>query len=80
MALGESLVGHISSNDNIIEKMTKVSYGQKWGYMVSNILHEIYDDCTALDSYHTDQDLKSLVTMVRVSLLRVLETVVILVL
>ena len=42
--MGESLVGHIPSKENIVELMTKVPYGQKRKYYVSNILYDFYDN------------------------------------
>ena len=41
--MGESLVGHLPSKDNIADIMTKVLYGQKRKYLVSNILYDICD-------------------------------------
>ena len=43
VALEESLVGYISSTKNVADLMTKVLYGQKRRYLVSNILYDIYD-------------------------------------
>ena len=42
--MGESLVGHIPSKDNIADLLTKVLYEQKRKYLVSNILYDINDD------------------------------------
>ena len=44
VAMSESLVGHIPSKENVADLMTKVLYGQKRRYLVSNILHDIYDN------------------------------------
>ena len=45
VAMVESLVGHIHSKKNGADLMTKVLYGQKRKYLVSNILYDIHDDC-----------------------------------
>ena len=42
--MGESLVGHIPSKDNITDLLTKVLYGQNRKYWVSNILYDRHDD------------------------------------
>ena len=42
--MGESLVGHIPSKENITDLLTKVLYGEKRRYLVSNILYDIHDD------------------------------------
>ena len=44
VAMGESLTGHIGTNENIDNLATKVLYGQKQQYMVSQLLYDIYDD------------------------------------
>ena len=44
IAMGESLTGHIGMAENIVDLATKVLYGGKRKYMVSNILYDIYDD------------------------------------
>ena len=44
VAMGESLVGHIPSKENIADLLTKVLYGEKRRYLVSNILYDIPDD------------------------------------
>ena len=44
VVMGESLVGHIPSKKNVADLMTKVLYGHKRRYLVSNILHDIHDD------------------------------------
>ena len=43
-AMGESLVGQIPSKENIADLLTKVLYGHKRRYLVSNILYDIHDD------------------------------------
>ena len=45
VAMGESLVGHIPSKENIAEFLSKVLYGEKRRYLVSNILYDIHDNC-----------------------------------
>ena len=35
--MGESLVGHIPNKENIADSVTKVFYGHKRRYLVSNI-------------------------------------------
>ena len=44
VAMGESLVGHIPSKENIADLLTKVLYGHKRRYLVSNILYDINED------------------------------------
>jgi hypothetical protein len=44
VAMGESLTGHIGTNKNVGDLNTKVLYGQKRGYMVSQLIYDIYDD------------------------------------
>ena len=44
VAMGESLVGYIPSKENIADLLTKVLYGEKRRYLVSNILYDIHDD------------------------------------
>ena len=44
VAMGESLTAHIGTNENVGNLATKVLYGQKWQYMVSQLLYDIYDD------------------------------------
>ena len=44
ITMGESLVGHIPSKENVADLMTKVLYGQKRKYLVSTILYDIHDD------------------------------------
>ena len=44
VAMGESLVGHIPSKENVADLMSKVFCRHKWRYLVSNILYDIHDD------------------------------------
>ena len=44
VAMGESLVGHVPSKENVADLLIKVLYGHKRRYLVSNILYDIYDD------------------------------------
>jgi hypothetical protein len=44
VAMGESLTGHIGTNKNGGDLATKVLYGQKRQYMVSQLLYDIYDN------------------------------------
>ena len=44
VAMGESLTGHIGTNENVGDLATKVLYGQKRRYMVLQLLYDIYDD------------------------------------
>jgi hypothetical protein len=44
VAMGESLTAHIGTNENVGDLATKVLYGQKRRYMVSQLLYDIYDD------------------------------------
>ena len=41
VAMGESLTGHIGTNENV---GNLVLYGQKQRYMVLQLLYDIYDD------------------------------------
>ena len=43
------LTGHVGTNDNCADLATKVLYGGKRGFHVSNLLYEIYDDMWAFD-------------------------------
>ena len=42
--MGESLVGHLPSKDSVTDLMTKVKYGDKRRYLVSNNLYDIRDN------------------------------------
>ena len=44
VAMGESLTTHIPTGKNRAEFLTKVIYGRKQRYHVSNLLYDIYDD------------------------------------
>jgi len=44
VAMGESLTGHIRTNENVGNLATKVLYVQKRRYMLSQLLYDIYDD------------------------------------
>ena len=44
VAMKESLTAHIGTNENVGDLATKVFYGQKRRYMVSQLLYDIYDD------------------------------------
>ena len=44
VAMGESLITHIKSEDNLSDLMTKVTHGTKRRRLVGNILYDIYDD------------------------------------
>jgi hypothetical protein len=44
VAMGESLITHINSGDNLSDLMTKVTRGSKRRQLVGNILYDIYDD------------------------------------
>ena len=44
VAMGESLTGHIGTNENIGDLATKVLYEQKRRHMVLQLLYDIYDD------------------------------------
>ncbi len=44
VAMGESLITHIDSGDNILDLMTKMTHGGKRRPLVGNILYDIYDD------------------------------------
>jgi hypothetical protein len=42
--MGESLITHINSEDNLSDLMTKETCGGKRHQLVGNILYDIYDD------------------------------------
>ncbi len=44
VAMGESLITHIDSEDNLSDLMTKATRGGKHRRLVGNILYDIYDD------------------------------------
>ena len=44
VAMGESLTGHIPTDRNVADLLTKALYGQKRQHFVSELLFDIYDD------------------------------------
>ena len=44
VALGESLVSYIPRKENVADLMTKMLYGQKRRYQVSNVCYDVHDD------------------------------------
>jgi hypothetical protein len=44
VAIRESLTAHIGTNESVGDLATKVLYGQKRQYMLSQLLYDIYDD------------------------------------
>ena len=44
VAMGNSIMEHIGTNENIADLATRFLYGGKWKHMVRNILYDIYDD------------------------------------
>jgi hypothetical protein len=53
VAMGEILTGHIGTDDNLSDFMTKVTYGQKRRHLVGSVLHDIYDDFHTQKPKHT---------------------------
>jgi hypothetical protein len=45
-AMGESLITHVKSGENLSDLMTKVTRGSKRRQLVGNILYDIYNDHT----------------------------------
>ena len=44
VAMGESLTGHVSTHENVADIETKImAGGMKREYLVSKVLHDIYD-------------------------------------
>ena len=43
VAMGESLTGHIRTEDNLADLLTKVMFGSKRRRLVQGILHDIFD-------------------------------------
>ncbi len=41
-AMGKSKTGHIRTEDNLADLLTKVTYGAKCKHLVQGILHEIF--------------------------------------
>ena len=71
--MGESLVGHIPSNENVADLITKVLCEQKRKYMVNNILYFYSLQPSAVSSARKDHNQTSLIPLVIVSNLRRLE-------
>ena len=44
VAIGESLNGHVDTNKNCADLDTKVHYGGKHNFDVSNLLYDVYND------------------------------------
>ena len=44
IAMGKFLVAHLPSSENVAKLMTKVIYGQRQKYLLTNILYDIHDD------------------------------------
>jgi hypothetical protein len=44
VAMGESLTGHVRTNDNVADLATKVLSGKKRRGMVNKLLYNVYDD------------------------------------
>ena len=44
VAMGDSLTGHVGTNNNCTGLATKVLYGGKRKFHMSNLLYDIYDD------------------------------------
>jgi hypothetical protein len=44
VAMGESLITHCKTNDNLSDPLTKLTFGAKRRTLMSNILYDIYDD------------------------------------
>ena len=44
VAMGESLTGHIATDNNVADLFTMVLYGQKRRNIICEILYDIYDD------------------------------------
>ena len=44
LVMGESLIGHIPSKENIADLLAKLLYWQKRRYLVGNILYGIHND------------------------------------
>ena len=42
--MGDCLLGHMPRSENVADLMAKGPYDQKWIYVVSIILYDIYDD------------------------------------
>jgi hypothetical protein len=44
VAMGESLTGHIMTEHNLADLLTKVTFGSKQRRLVQGILHNIFDN------------------------------------
>ena len=44
VAMGDSLTGHVGTNQNCTDLATKILYGENRRCHVSNFLYDIYDD------------------------------------
>jgi hypothetical protein len=42
--MGESLTGHIKTENNLVDLLTKVTFGSKRRRLVQGILHDIFDN------------------------------------
>ena len=55
VAMGESQAGHIPSKENAANLMTKVLYGQKRKYFISNILYGIHGNNSYQSHFNRQQ-------------------------
>ena len=44
VAMGESLITHIKTDDNLSDFLTKMTSGAKCRKLVSGVVHDIYND------------------------------------
>jgi hypothetical protein len=44
VAMGESLITHCKTNDNLSNPLTKLTFGAKCRRLIANILYDIFDD------------------------------------
>ena len=44
--MGESLITHIKTDDNLSDFLTKTTSGAKCRKLVSGVVHDVYDDFT----------------------------------
>jgi hypothetical protein len=44
--MGESLITHIKTDDNLSDFLTKTTSGAKRHKLVSGVVHDLYDDFT----------------------------------
>ncbi len=56
VVMGESLTGHIGTNEIVSDLATKVLYGQKRQFMISQLLYDIYTERrqSFIDDSHHD--------------------------